>query len=109
MDGPRMTPQTIAVLRVLLEDPTASRYGLDIARQSGIKTGTLHPMLARLQAAGLIESFWEDPADHEVQGRPRRRYYRLTGHGATLARQAVAHADATTSSGRPGLRPQPGY
>jgi len=108
MTGPRMTPQTIAVLRVLLEDPATPRYGLDIARQAGLKTGTLHPILNRLQHAGLIESFWEDPADHEDQGRPRRRYYRFAGHGANLAYQAVARADATTTSGLPALRPQPG-
>lgn len=109
MAGPRMTPQTIAVLRLLLDDPTTARYGLDIALETGLKTGTVHPILARLQGAGLIESFWEDPADHEEQGRPRRRYYQLTGHGATLAHQAIARANAATTSGRAGLRPQHGY
>jgi PadR family transcriptional regulator PadR len=112
MAEPRMTPQTIAVLRALLEDPTTPRYGLDIARQAGLKTGTLHPILRRLQQAGLIESFWEDPADHEDEGRPRRRYYRFTGHGATTtAYQAVARADADAASaaGVPALRPQPGH
>ncbi|PRY43297.1 PadR family transcriptional regulator [Umezawaea tangerina] len=105
-----MTPQTIAVLRVLLEDATTPRYGLDIARQAGLKTGTLHPILARLQEAGWIESYWEDPADHEDQGRPRRRYYRFTGSGATAACQAIARAEATATTGRPlGLHPQPGH
>jgi PadR family transcriptional regulator PadR len=105
-----MTPQTIAVLRVLLEDPAAPRYGLDIARRSGLKTGTLHPILRRLEQAGLIESFWEDPADHEDEGRPRRRYYRFAGHGATTAYQAVARADAdAAAAGVSALRPQPGH
>lgn len=105
---PRLTPQTIAVLRILLATPTTPRYGLEIAREAGLKTGTLHPILARLQYAGLIESFWETPADHEDQGRPRRRYYRFTGNGAQTARQAIA--DATPSgAGLSGLRPQPGY
>jgi PadR family transcriptional regulator, regulatory protein PadR len=104
-----MTPQTVAVLRVLLEDPATPRYGLDIARQTGLKTGTLHPILNRLQRAGLIESFWEDSADHENQGRPRRRYYRFASHGATLAHHAVARAETTTTDGLPALRPQPGH
>lgn len=108
MTGLRMTPQTIAVLRVLLEDPTTPRYGLDIARQAELKTGTLHPILDRLRQAGLIERYWEDPDGHENAGRPRRRYYRFTGHGATLAYQAVARADASTTSSLPTLRPQPG-
>jgi PadR family transcriptional regulator PadR len=104
-----MTPQTIAVLRVLLEDSATPRYGLDIARHAGLKTGTLHPILNRLQQAGLIESFWEDPADHEDQGRPRRRYYRFAGGGETAAFQAVARADAAAASDLPKLRPQPGH
>lgn len=106
-----MTPQTIAVLRVLLEDPAAPRYGLDIARVSGLKTGTLHPILRRLEQAGLIESFWEDPADHEDEGRPRRRYYRFAGHGATVtAYRAVARADSAAAAAGdvPTLSPQHG-
>ncbi|WP_433264554.1 PadR family transcriptional regulator [Actinosynnema sp. CS-041913] len=109
MTRPRMTPQTVAVLRVLLEDPATPRYGLDIARRTGLKTGTLHPILNRLRQAGLIESFWEDPGDHEDQGRPRRRYYRFTGHGATLAHQAVMRAEATTTGSLPALHTQPGH
>jgi DNA-binding PadR family transcriptional regulator len=105
-----MTPQTIAVLRVLLEDPAEPRYGLDIARHAGLKTGTLHPILRRLEHAGLIESFWEDPADHEDEGRPRRRYYRFAGHGATTtAYQAVARAEAAAAASPPVLRPQTGH
>ena len=49
--------------------------------------GTLYRTLHRLQAAGLIESFWEDPAQAEKEGRPRRRLYRLTAAAApALAR-----------------------
>jgi PadR family transcriptional regulator, regulatory protein PadR len=106
--GPRLTPQTIAVLRILLATPTTPRYGLEIAREAGLKTGTLHPILARLQHAGWIESFWETPADHEDQGRPRRRYYRFTGDGAQTARRAIAEANVS-GAGLSGLRPQPGY
>jgi PadR family transcriptional regulator PadR len=80
--GPRLTVQTVEVLRVLLSSPTTPRYGRDIARATGLKTGTLHPILARLELAGWVDSFWEDPAEHEEQGRPRRRYYRLTTDGA---------------------------
>jgi PadR family transcriptional regulator PadR len=95
---PRMTPQTIAVLRVLLATPTEPRHGLDIAREAGLKSGTLHPILARLRNAGWVESFWEDPAEHEAQGRPRRRYYRITGSGAELARLATATTARFSSS-----------
>jgi PadR family transcriptional regulator PadR len=106
---PRLTPQTIAVLRVLLATPATPRYGLEIAREAGLKTGTLHPILARLQQAGWVDNFWEEPAEHEDQGRPRRRYYRFTSDGAQFARQAIADATAAGTTGLPRLHPQPGY
>jgi PadR family transcriptional regulator PadR len=107
--GPRLTPQTVGVLRVLLADPAKPRYGRDIAKVTGLKTGTLHPILARLELAGWLDSFWEDPAEHEDQGRPRRRYYRLTGEGVVSARDAlVAHAGVGVTTPA-ALRPQPGY
>lgn len=99
-----MSPQTAAVLAVLVEEPDQAHYGLAIARETGLKTGTLHPILARLQGAGWLTSAWEDPADHEDQGRPRRRYYRLTKDGEVAARRAVAVANS--SAGVAGLRPR---
>nr|WP_042198796.1 helix-turn-helix transcriptional regulator [Kibdelosporangium sp. MJ126-NF4] len=103
-----MTPQTLAVLRELLDEPDTPRYGLDLARRTGLKTGTLHPILSRLQRSGLVESFWEDPADHEDQGRPRRRYYRLAGHGVA-AQQAVLRGEAATGDALQALHPQHGH
>ena len=50
--GPRLTPQTVEVLRLLLTAPAVPRYGRDIARETKLKTGTLHPILARLELAG---------------------------------------------------------
>src|ERR1044072_7208060 len=69
----RMPPQTVAVLAVMVEEPDQAHYGLAIARSTGVKTGTLHPILARLQDAGWLSSSWEDPADHEDPGRPPSR------------------------------------
>lgn len=90
---PRLTPQTVAVLRALLATtPGRGRYGRDIAAVAGLQSGTLHPILARLQRCGVVESRWEDPAAVEA-GRPRRRYYWLTGGGADAARAALAPLD----------------
>lgn len=108
-DGPRLTPQTVSVLRLLLQEPGMPRYGRDIARHTGLKTGTLHPILARLEQAGWLDSFWEDPAEHEEQGRPRRRYYRLTGDGVDCARAALARQTTGGPATCAGLRPRPGY
>lgn len=107
--GPRLTPQSLAVLRVFLAEPGTPRYGLEIARETGLKTGTLHPILARFQQAGWVESFWEEPAEHENQGRPRRRYYLLNSSGTEQIRRAIDEVAGDSSLGMPRLRPQPGY
>lgn len=87
--GPRITLPTAAVLRQMLIDPTADYYGFALAEATGFPSGTIYPILARLEAAGWLASFWEegDPAELE---RPRRRMYRLTGAGAHSARDALA-------------------
>ena len=56
-------------------------YGLQICEASGLASGTIHPILARLEGLGWLKSRWEE-ADPREQGRPRRRYYRLTEDGA---------------------------
>src|SRR6266581_1674736 len=50
---PRMTPQTVAVLQAMLDDPARARYGRDLCRQAGLKSGTVQPILARMEQAGL--------------------------------------------------------
>jgi PadR family transcriptional regulator, regulatory protein PadR len=89
---PRMTLQTQLVLRAMLEDPAAQRYGLELCEVTGLPSGTIYPIVARLEQAGWLASSWEDPAEHVEEGRPRRRYYRLTDDGAEQARDALARA-----------------
>ncbi|MDT3447013.1 helix-turn-helix transcriptional regulator [Pseudofrankia sp. BMG5.37] len=86
--GPRITLPTVAVLRVMLGDPTGDHYGLALAESTGFPSGTIYPVLARLEKAGWLASFWED-GDPVALERPRRRLYRLTGHGALAAREAL--------------------
>jgi PadR family transcriptional regulator len=102
--GPRMTIPTQLVLRALLTEPTQEMYGLQICEQAGLPSGTLHPILARLEGLGWLESRWEEAVPREM-GRPRRRYYKLTEDGADRAR--IALAQATTSLTKLGLRPKP--
>jgi DNA-binding PadR family transcriptional regulator len=60
-------------------------YGFDLMRTTGLPSGTVYPLLRRLEAAGLVRSEWED-IDAAAEGRPRRRNYRLTRAGrAALA------------------------
>jgi DNA-binding PadR family transcriptional regulator len=84
----RTTIQTQAVLAALLEDPQRECYGLELADAAGLKRGTLYPILARLEAAGWLSSRWEE-VDESVEGRRRRRYYRLTGEGEMAASQVL--------------------
>jgi PadR family transcriptional regulator PadR len=100
-----MTLPTQLVLRALLEFPTRERYGLELGQAAGLASGTVHPILARLEGKGWLESSWEQVDPHE-QGRPRRRYYQLTPDGAERARDALARAYTSTAAIavlRPGL------
>jgi PadR family transcriptional regulator PadR len=103
--GPRMTIPTQLVLRALLADPSRELYGLQICEQAGLPSGTIHPILARLEREhGWVISRWEDITPRD-EGRPRRRYYRLTEDGAERARIALARA--ATSVTALNLRPRP--
>jgi PadR family transcriptional regulator PadR len=83
-----MTAETMTVLSAFLIDPLRPRYGLEIAREAGLASGTLYPILARLERDGLLSSEWEEIDPVQVGRRPRR-YYRLTGEGETVAREAL--------------------
>lgn len=100
---PRMTQATLAVLRAFSEKPAEEMYGLQVCAAAGLPSGTIHPILARLEGAGWLESFWED-VDPVAEGRPRRRYYRLSAAGAARAHNALAKAEAE----REALRMRPG-
>jgi len=84
-----MTTAVVRVLAAMLTEPTAERYGLDLMQDTGLASGTLYPILVRLERAGWVESRWED-IDPVAEGRPSRRYYRLTDAGAAGARRELA-------------------
>jgi PadR family transcriptional regulator PadR len=110
MAGPKMTIPTQLVLRALLETPTREMYGLEICAAAGLASGTIHPILARLERLGWLESRWED-IDPVKEGRPKRRYYRLSPDHAERVRHALdtAHTSITRLPGlRPGLAPSGG-
>jgi len=86
-----MTIPTQLVLRALLEDPARELYGVEIGAAAGLPSGTVHPILARLAGRRRVDPPWAD-IDTRVEGRPARRYYRLTAAGAESARLALARA-----------------
>ncbi|HEY3009773.1 MAG TPA: PadR family transcriptional regulator [Micromonosporaceae bacterium] len=85
----RITTPVLKVVSAMLADPAAERYGLDLMQDTGLASGTLYPILVRLERAGWVESHWED-IDPVAEGRPSRRYYRLTRDGAARARHEIA-------------------
>src|ERR1700722_18191292 len=94
---PRMTIPTQLVLRTLLAEPTREMYGLQVCQAAGLPSGTIHPILARMEGIGCREPRWED-AGPRGEGRPRRRYYRMTEDGAERARIALAQATTSTAA-----------
>jgi DNA-binding PadR family transcriptional regulator len=84
---PRITHQTLKVLEAVLRVPQGS--GAAIAAATGLASGTLYPILLRLEGAGWLTSEWEE-GDPSSLGRPRRRFYRVTAKGAEAARRYAA-------------------
>ena len=79
------------------------------SRQADLETGTLYPVMARLERVGWVESSWEDADLSISDGRPRRRYYQLTKNGAEQARLALAEISFRREKRRSGMSsPQPG-
>jgi PadR family transcriptional regulator, regulatory protein PadR len=100
------SPQTLSVLAALCEQPSAWQHGYALARQTGLKSGTLYPILIRLADRGLVEACWqEEPAP----GRPRRHLYRLTADGLASATAALAETEPATAKVRPGGSPRRGH
>jgi PadR family transcriptional regulator, regulatory protein PadR len=100
MAGLRMTVGVLAVLGALLDRPDTELYGLEIVRASGLEPGTIYPILQRLRGAGWISDRWEDPEPARTEGRPPRRYYRLTTEGRTHAVHALQHGRDRSGLGR---------
>jgi PadR family transcriptional regulator PadR len=92
--------QTLSVLAALCAEPSQWRHGHALARQTGLKSGTLYPILIRLADRELVEACWQD---EPAPGRPRRHLYRLTAGGLAAATAALA-SPAAQPTARPGAR-----
>jgi PadR family transcriptional regulator, regulatory protein PadR len=91
------SPQTLSLLAALYEQPSRWQHGYALASSTGLKSGTLYPILIRLADRGLVEACWqEEPAP----GRPRRHLYRLTAGGLSSAAGALAAQAQQQPAGR---------
>jgi len=93
----RLSQQGLRVLRAFLDaflgDARAELAGIDLMKTARVSSGTLYPILLRLEKAGVLTSRWESGRPEDL-GRPRRRYYRITSSGAQFARNALAELSA---------------
>lgn len=108
-----LLPLEVAILTACLDAGEAGSHGFGLAKAIAdagdsrelTATGTMYRALHRLDAAGLVENWWEDPNDAAEAGRPRRRCYRITGAGATALAKARAEATETAAI----TRTDPGF
>jgi len=100
---PRITTTVLDVLEVLLTGDD-ELYGLKIAELTGLKTGTVYPILARLEEAGWVGSRWE--REERGERGPRRRFYYFNPDGLAAAR-AVVRERRPAATPHPALRPRP--
>ena len=97
--------QTEALLGALLQSGPDWRYGYDLSKQTGLKSGTLYPILMRLEAQRWLETAWEDGPD---PGRPRRHLYRLSALGSPEATALLAESRRRSRTERLVPSPQGG-
>ncbi|HEX9155962.1 MAG TPA: helix-turn-helix transcriptional regulator [Nitrospira sp.] len=98
-DEIRLSRQTLDLLSALLEAPSTWQYGYDLSRRTGLKSGTLYPILMRLAEREWLEAKWEFD---DVGGKPRH-LYRLTAEGRRRARATELGRGASMLP----LKPQP--
>lgn len=77
-----LSPAARRVLAALVPAGASGRHGYDLCREAQIKSGTLYPLLVRLEAQGYLAADWQAA---DVPGRPPRHVYRLTAAGFRLA------------------------
>jgi PadR family transcriptional regulator, regulatory protein PadR len=81
---PNASRQTRSLLATLLREPRRWQHGYDLCKETGLRSGTLYPLLIRLSAQGLLDSEWREPSR---PGLPPRHVYRLNARGIALARE----------------------
>ena len=96
--GRQLGYATVAVLKAMA---AGARYGLDIIDATGLPSGTVYPALASSEKRGYVAGTWESPAVATRDGRPRRRYYRLTTAGRAALAEAIRYYAPLAAEGWP--------
>jgi PadR family transcriptional regulator, regulatory protein PadR len=93
----RISVTAVCVLQAIA---TGFEYGFDIIDHTGLPSGTVYPALSRLERDGFVRSAWEDEAHAYRDGRPARRYYRITAPGARALEDALSYYRTLIPLGR---------
>jgi DNA-binding PadR family transcriptional regulator len=97
----RLTRPTTLVLLALSR---GERHGFDVLDATGLPSGTVYPILRRLEVAGMVKARWEPVQRARDEARPPRRYYELTGSGAVALREGLErHPDARAAGAPAGV------
>jgi PadR family transcriptional regulator PadR len=97
-EKPRLTQQSLRVLKLFSENPSKPLAGADIMKATRLASGTLYPILLRFENYGLLDSKWETE-EPTTLGRPRRRLYSLTLDGRAEAHAALAQLSSPSVPG----------
>ena len=79
----RMTHALIQVAAALMTDASGRRWGYELSKQSGVRSGVMYPILQRMLDEGWLDDGWEDQEQAGRGKRPPRRYYKVTDVGRT--------------------------
>jgi DNA-binding PadR family transcriptional regulator len=83
----RLSVTAVSVLHAIAE---GYEYGFDVIDHTGLPSGTVYPALSRLERDGYVRSDWEDESRAHAEGRPARRYYRVTAPGVKALAEAAS-------------------
>ena len=98
---------SISALTVLQAIANGYEYGFDVIDATGLPSGTVYPALSRLERDGFVRSAWENDAEAHADGRPARRYYRITASGSRALNDALAYYRSIVAPLRAARRQEP--
>lgn len=91
---------TLKILGAMLSQPGAERYGYELMKTTGLKSGTLYPILMRLHDRGFLSAEWRTSQN---MGKPPRQAYRLTNDGLNYAKAALNETVSDKKNAYPNL------
>ena len=92
---------SITAVSVLQAIAHGYQYGFDVIDHTGLPSGTVYPALTRLERDGLVRSAWENEQQAHGEGRPARRYYKLTAPGVKALAEAASYYRALLPAPKP--------